>query len=80
MTGNGRFTGDLPAARWVRFIRSPVASGRIVRISAAEGASVFTSAELAAVKPIRPLLHKFNYIPISQPAVSYTHLTLPTKA
>ena len=70
MTGNGRFTGDLPAARWVRFIRSPVASGRIVRISAAEGASVFTSAELAAVKPIRPLLHKFNYIPISQPVLA----------
>ena len=26
--GDGRFTGDLPAANWVRFVRSSVASGR----------------------------------------------------
>ena len=26
--GQGRFTGDLPAALWVRFVRSSVASGR----------------------------------------------------
>ena len=29
VAGNGRFTGDLPAAYWVRFVRSAVASGRI---------------------------------------------------
>ena len=29
VAGHGRFTGDLPAARWVRFVRSSVASGRI---------------------------------------------------
>ena len=29
VAGNGRFTGDLPAARWVRFVRSSVAAGRI---------------------------------------------------
>jgi carbon-monoxide dehydrogenase large subunit len=27
---------------------------------------VVTAADLAAVKPIRPMLHKFNYVPISQ--------------
>jgi carbon-monoxide dehydrogenase large subunit len=29
LTGRGRFTADLPAAQWVRFLRSPVAAGRI---------------------------------------------------
>jgi len=66
VTGQGRFTADLPAALWVRFVRSPVAAGRIVRIAAPPGATVVTAADLAAVKPIRPMLHKFNYVPISQ--------------
>src|SRR5437588_12101839 len=70
VTGQGRFTGDLPAARWVRFVRSQVASGRIVRIAAPEGAMVITAADLAAVKPIRPMLHKFNYVPTSQPILA----------
>jgi carbon-monoxide dehydrogenase large subunit len=70
VAGNGRFTGDLPAACWVRFARSAVASGRIRAITAPEGATVFTAAELAAVRPIRPMLHKFNYVPISQPVLA----------
>ena len=32
--GAGRFTGDLLADCWVRFVRSPVAAGRIVRVTA----------------------------------------------
>ena len=70
VAGEGRFTGDLPAACWVRFVRSAVASGRIVRIDAPAGATVITAADLAAVKPIRPMLHKFNYVPISQPMLA----------
>jgi aerobic carbon-monoxide dehydrogenase large subunit len=68
--GQGRFTSDLPAVLWVRFVRSSVASGRIVRISAPDGATVVTAADLAGVKPIRPMLHKFNYVPISQPVLA----------
>ncbi len=45
-------------------------AGRIVRISAPDGATVITAADLAAVKPIRPMLHKFNYVPISQPVLA----------
>ena len=70
VVGHGRFTGNLPAARHVRFVRSSVASGRLVRIVAPEGAMVVTAAELAAVKPIRPMLHRFNYVPISQPVLA----------
>src|ERR1700730_10052433 len=70
VAGHGGFTGDLPAARWVRFVRSSVASGRIKRIVAPQGATIVTAADLAAVKPIQPLLHKFNYVPISQPVLA----------
>ena len=70
VAGHGRFTGNLPAARHVRFVRSSVASGRIVRIAAPEGAMVLTAAELESVKPIRPMLHRFNYVPISQPVLA----------
>ena len=66
VTGAGRFTGDLLAERWVRFVRSPVACGRIKRITAPAGATVLTCADLADVKPIVPMLHKFNYVPIGQ--------------
>ncbi len=68
--GHGSFSGDLPAASFVRFVRSSVAAGRIVRIAAPAGASMFTGADLAAVKPIRPMLHKFNYVPTSQPVLA----------
>jgi aerobic carbon-monoxide dehydrogenase large subunit len=70
VTGQGRFTADLPAALWVRFVRSSVAAGRIVRIAAPDGAMVVTAADLAAVKPIQPMLHAFNYVPVSQPILA----------
>jgi len=65
--GQGHFTADLPAVHWLRFVRSPIASGRITRIKSPAGASVFTGADLQGVKPIKPMLHKFNYIPVAQP-------------
>lgn len=70
ITGRGRFTGDLAAQRWVSFVRSPVASGRIKKITPPPGAMVMTAADLDGVKPIRPMLHKFNYIPISHPILA----------
>jgi aerobic carbon-monoxide dehydrogenase large subunit len=68
--GRGRFTADLAAGHHVRFIRSPVASGRIVRIAAPPGAQLITAADLAGARPIRPMLHKFNYRPIAQPILA----------
>jgi len=70
VSGRGRFTADLGAAHYVRFVRSPVASGRIVRIAAPENADVITAADLAGVRPVRPMLHKFNYQPIEQPLLA----------
>ncbi len=70
VTGHGRFTADLPATYWVRFVRSPVAAGSIVKIDAPKDAMVVTAADLNGVKPILPLLHKFNYRPVPQPILA----------
>jgi len=70
VTGRGRFTGDLATAHHLRFVRSPVAAGRIVRVSAPAGTKIITIAELAGAKPIRPMLHKFGYRPIEQPLLA----------
>src|SRR5580692_842632 len=70
VTGQGRFTGDLAAAKWVRFVRSPVASGRIKGISSPPDVMVVTAADVAALRPIVPMLQKFNYIPIEQPILA----------
>ena len=64
--GRGRFTADLASPLWVRFVRSPVAAGVITSIVAPPGVRMFTGADLDAVRPIRPMLHKFGYVPISQ--------------
>jgi len=71
VTGDGRFTADLPAEKWVRFVRSPVACGRIKHVTTPPGALVITAADLAGVKPVCPMLHKFNYVPISQPILAH---------
>jgi aerobic carbon-monoxide dehydrogenase large subunit len=70
LTGRGRFTADLPAAHRVRFVRSPVAAGRIEKITVPDGAMVVTAPDLAAVKPINPALHKFGYVPVAQPVLA----------
>ena len=66
VTGQGRFTADLPAAHWVRFVRSPVAAGTVKGITFPEGARVITAADLSGVKKITPMLHKFSYRPVGQ--------------
>ena len=70
VTGQGRFTADLPAMHWVRFLRSPVAAGAIGTITAPKGAHVVTAVDLEGVKPILPMLHKFNYKPVGQPVLA----------
>jgi carbon-monoxide dehydrogenase large subunit len=70
LTGRGRFTADLPAIHRVRFVRSLVAAGAIKTITIPDEAMVFTAADLADVKPITPALHKFNYVPVTQPVLA----------
>jgi carbon-monoxide dehydrogenase large subunit len=53
--GRGRFTADLPAVHWVRFVRSPNAAGKINGIDKPDGAMVITAADLKGVKKITPV-------------------------
>ncbi len=66
ITGQGRFTADLPAIHSVRFVRSPVAAGKLADVRAPAGAMVITAADLDGVKKIMPMLHKFSYKPVGQ--------------
>ena len=68
--GQGRFTADAPATHWVRFVRSPVAAGKLRNVGAPAGAVVITSTDLKDVKKITPMLHKFNYKPVGQPVLA----------
>ncbi|MGA7388914.1 MAG: xanthine dehydrogenase family protein molybdopterin-binding subunit [Pseudolabrys sp.] len=70
ITGQGRFTADLTAVHWVRFVRSPVAAGKLMKISTPKGAMVITAAELKGVKKITPMLNKFNYKLVGQPVLA----------
>ena len=70
ISGQGRFTADLPATHWVRFVRSPVAAGTIASLNAPSGAMMITAADLKGVKKITPMLHKFNYKPVGQPILA----------
>jgi carbon-monoxide dehydrogenase large subunit len=70
VTGAGRFTADFPANHHVRFHRSPIAAGSIKTVTAPKGAMVFSATEIAAIKPILPMLHKFNYKPLGQPVLA----------
>lgn len=68
LTGRGRFTADAArGALAVRFVRSPLARGRILGIEIPDGATIFTAADLAGVKPIMPRLFRPDYVAIGQP-------------
>jgi carbon-monoxide dehydrogenase large subunit len=71
LRGEGHFTADLPSAKYLRFVRSPYAAGKIVSCLAPEGVMMFTAADLAGVKPIQPMIRKFGYVPIIQPVLAH---------
>jgi aerobic carbon-monoxide dehydrogenase large subunit len=74
LTGNGRFVADLvKGAAAVRFVRSPIARGRIRAIDVPDlpaGVRVITAEDLGEVRPIRPLLHRPDYVPVAQPVLA----------
>lgn len=74
--GRGRYVADLArGARILRFVRSPVARGRIVSIKAPPGARVITAADLSMAKAICSRLYRPDYIPIEQPILAGNRVT-----
>src|SRR5215472_4657883 len=70
--GRGRYTADLARdARRLRFVRSPVARGRILMVSAVPEAPIITAAVLGDVKPICPRLDRPDYVAVEQPILAY---------
>jgi carbon-monoxide dehydrogenase large subunit len=73
LRGEGRYVADIAVgAKTVRFLRSPFASGRIVAIKPPPlppGAVFASGADLAAAKPIRPALRRFEYRAVEQPVL-----------
>jgi carbon-monoxide dehydrogenase large subunit len=54
----------------VRFIRSTVASGRIISITAPPGVTVFTARDLADVQPIQAALHRPDFVAVGTPILA----------
>ncbi|MBS3651631.1 xanthine dehydrogenase family protein [Pseudaminobacter sp. 19-2017] len=74
MRGRGLFVGDIsmPGLQDVAFLRSPLAHGRIVSVDVPEDCAgrVFTSADMAGVKPIRAVSGLPGFKPSSQPPLA----------
>ncbi len=75
LQGRGRYTADLAqGARILRFVRSPVARGRILAVNAPD-VPIITPAVLGDVKPICPHLDRPDYVPVAQPILADERVT-----
>src|SRR5262249_53903337 len=71
LRGDGRYVADLVhGALAMRFVRSPVARGKIRNITTPPGARVVTATDLADVKPLCPRLLRPDFVPIAQPVLA----------
>ena len=71
LQGRGRYTADLAwGARMLRFVRSPIARGRILAVNAPPEVPIITATALGEVKPICPRLDRPDYIPVAQPILA----------
>lgn len=76
LRGCGSYVADrIGKAAAVRFVRSPLARGTITAIEIPPGATVFTGHDLSEVKPIRPILHRPDYVAIGQPVLPVDRVT-----
>jgi carbon-monoxide dehydrogenase large subunit len=72
LLGRGRYAADLArGASRLRFVRSPVARGRILTVNAPPEVPIITAAVLGDVKPIRPRLDRPDYVAIAQPILAH---------
>jgi carbon-monoxide dehydrogenase large subunit len=76
LQGRGRYTADLAqGARILRFVRSPVARGRIRAVNAPPDAAIITAAVLGDVRPICPRLDRPDYVAVAQPILAHERVT-----
>jgi aerobic carbon-monoxide dehydrogenase large subunit len=71
LQGRGTYTADFAQNACVlRFVRSPVARGRILGIKAPPGVKIITAADLGEVKSICAHLDRPDYVPIATPILA----------
>ena len=71
LLGRGRYTVDLArGARKLRFVRSPVACGRILTVNAPPEVPIITAPVLGDINPICPRLDRPDYVPVAQPILA----------
>ncbi|WP_315836304.1 xanthine dehydrogenase family protein molybdopterin-binding subunit [Bradyrhizobium prioriisuperbiae] len=81
LKGGGSYVADrISGAAAVRFVRSPIARGTILAIEIPPGATVFTGRDLPEVKPIRPILHRPDYVAIGQPVLPVDRISFSGQA
>jgi carbon-monoxide dehydrogenase large subunit len=72
--GWGNYVADIAARNHgvlhVRFVRSTLASARIVSVTAPEGLTCFTALDLAGVEPIRAVLHRPDFVEVATPILA----------
>ncbi|GAA0965704.1 xanthine dehydrogenase family protein molybdopterin-binding subunit [Acrocarpospora macrocephala] len=72
--GWGRYVGDIAArdqsCLHARFVRSAVAAGRLISVTAPPGVTLFTAADLAEVKPIRAVLNRPDFVAVDTPILA----------
>jgi aerobic carbon-monoxide dehydrogenase large subunit len=76
LQGRGRYTADLTrGARVLRFIRSPVARGRILTVNAPPEVTIITAAGIGDVKPVCPRLDRPDFVAVAQPILAAERVT-----
>jgi carbon-monoxide dehydrogenase large subunit len=76
LQGRGRYTADLAQGACIlRFVRSPVARGRILAVTAPPEVQMITAAALSDVKPICPRLDRPDYVAVAQPILAHDRVT-----
>ena len=61
----------------MRFVRSPVARGRILAVNAPPEVAIISAAALGGVKPICPRLDRPDYVPVAQPILAQIEAETP---
>jgi carbon-monoxide dehydrogenase large subunit len=76
LQGRGRYTADLAqGARILRFVRSPVARGRIIAVNSPPEVPIITAPVLGDVRPICPRLDRLDYVAVAQPILAHERVT-----
>jgi carbon-monoxide dehydrogenase large subunit len=74
LRGWSSYVGDVaagdPGCLHARFVRSPVASGWIVSVTAPSGVTMFSARDLIGVEPIRAVLERRDFVPVPTPVLA----------